>query len=108
MSKYLIEFEVSHYSLDIDVDYSDRWNCNCDSIRRCTQITNVCVNPITYSLMEHLKVYEKPTEPRKRKKEVKLTDIQAYCIDRLMHIHGCYEASNYDVSVGNGYYGQEL
>lgn len=108
MSKYVAEYEVGTYTLDIDVSYSDRWNCNCDSICRCTEITNVCVNPIKFSLMDYIKVYELPSAPRQRKKEAKLSDIQSYCIDRLMHIHGCYDPSNYETRVSQGYYGQEV
>ena len=108
MSKYTVKFDLAPYSLDISADYSIPYNCDCDYMHRCGTVSNVCVRPITSSLLNHVIVYELPTKPRQRQKQVKLTDIQAYCIDRLMHIHGCYDASNYDVRVSQGYYGQEI
>lgn len=108
MSKYTVKFDVSPYNLDISADYDNPYNCDCDYIHRCGTVSNVCVRPITSSLLQHVKVYEMPTKPRQRKKKVKLNNIQAYCIDRLMHIHGCYDASKYDVMVSQGYYGQEI
>lgn len=108
MSKYAVQFDLSQYNLDISADYDNPYNCDCDYIHRCGTVSNVCVRPITSSLLHHVKVYEMPTKPRQRKKKVKLNNIQAYCIDRLMHIHGCYDASKYDVMVSQGYYGQEL
>lgn len=108
MSKYAVQFDLSPYNLDISADYDNPYNCDCDPIHRCGTVSNVCVRPITSSLLHHVIVYEMPTKPRQRQKKVKLNNIQAHCIDRLMHIHGCYDASKYDVRVSQGYYGQEI
>lgn len=108
MSKYDVQFVLSRYDLDISVDYDNPYNCDCDYIHRCGTVSNVCVRPITSSLLGNVIVYELPTKPRQNMKKVKLNNIQAYCIDRLMCIHGCYDASKYDVIVSQGYYGEEI
>lgn len=110
MTKIIVKYDISQYSLDIDADYSsdNMYRCDCDSICRCGKITNARVSPIFSSLLYNVEVYTLENFKRARPKKLKLEQIDLYCIDRLMHLHGCYDESNYEVYVCNGYYGEEI
>lgn len=108
MDTITAEYDISQYCMDIDVDYSDHV-CRCyGDMCRCSRITNARVSHIDHSLLPKIKIYTKADTKRSRKKIMSPSVMQLYCIDRLMYINGCYDEDNYEVSIGNGYYGQEV
>ena len=43
-----------------------------------------------------------------RSKDYKFSEVESYCIDRLLRIHKAYDVSLYEIVIENGYYGEEL
>lgn len=103
----IVELTFNPYSFDIDYDSHQPYDCNCDYMHRCGTITNVRVSGLPDSLLSCVTV-KTPNKERKRGVSVTLSDIELYCIERILRTRGCYDVSNYSVSTVSGYYGQEI
>lgn len=105
-----VSFDPRYY-LELDYDtYHDCEAYGCDSICRCgrienARVTGVSLSPGMFTVFEDKLTKHK--EPHTRKVVVKFSDIEAYCVDRLLRIHKAYELSSYTPRICGGYYGEE-
>lgn len=101
----------AHYRYAVEEEYDRDTNCaerGCDSICRCGRITN---ERVVKSDVDHTTfvLYHIPADSKtKRKRKYKPSLIELYCIDRLCSVYQTKDPDQYSVSVGSGYYGQEI
>lgn len=94
------------YDWDTDRDCESH---GCSDICRCSVMSNLRVTSTHGVGPDVFKILSRKTvEGKQAKKDLKFSDIESYCIRRLMVSHGCYNCENYDFSVGNGFYGEEI
>jgi len=101
-----VNFDATHVA---NVNYQfDRSSCDCDSICRCGRITDARVESVPMSL--RLFTFMSVDESKKVKKGPRydLSEIEQYCVDRLMRVHKVYDLCLYTVNVCGGYYGEEI
>lgn len=84
-----------HYSLDID-SKDDISHCTCESICRCSTITNAHVKSVNISSILH------------EIKPAKYDDIFEYCLERILVALKLYRTDIWDISIRSGYYGEEI
>lgn len=92
---------------EVDYDYDivrDCPNNYCDGICRCGRYTNT---EVTKVLDVQVSVNIKDSSKRKPT-AAKLSDIDNYCIDRMVVYGGAYNVDNYSFNISNGYYGEEI
>lgn len=97
----------SHCSL-AEIDYDTERNCfeaGCDSICRCSRIVNATIRTmnVTYSNFE----FKKKNPKTDRMIKHKISDIEAYCIGRLILAHGGRNVDSYEINTTQGYYDEE-
>ena len=97
----------------VNYDYGTATDCGangCDSICRCGVITDVTITPfpnvedeVAKSILRGLNSFKKD------KPKISLDPTLAkFCLSRVFRNCGMRNVSNYDYSIGQGYYGQEL
>lgn len=100
--------EVSgNYRWCVDAEYDTERNCElngCDSICRCTTITNLNIVDVGDPYI----TIKEDSGKNGRWKQYKPSDIELYCIDRIKVYTGVYDKYNWDTYVVSGYYGDEL
>ena len=101
-------FEILDFKThrSIEVDYDTKRDCNsygCDGICRCGTLINMEITDINVD-------YSDFTFSRKKgmKTSKHLSEVDKYCLNRLIVIHGGYNKESYDPVAVNGYYGEEL
>lgn len=96
---------LSHYNFDYDYDcsYACREGSDCcdNDYCRCGKIVNTQITKIDldYLFKQTLEEFDK-----KRK----YTEVERYCIGRMLIHHKMYDPENYVLSVCGGYYGEEI
>lgn len=102
-----LKVEIPYLRYHVDVDYSTERNCAdyCDSICRCAKLHDVKVKDANYN--DSMIVVSKKGAT-KRWSKLDMTELQHYAVDRIARIHKIYDTDNYEVSVANGYYGEEI
>ena len=106
MNKKTKQFDISLFDfnqlwLQYSIEYtyeSDRSNCECDSICRCSKIidqkiVSIDINSLVNKVANRL--------DKKRKEDL-------YFIERILVINKVYIKDNWEIEIGNGYYGQEV
>lgn len=98
--------QLSHYYFEYDYDtyYAchhgssccDNDYCRCGVINN-TQITKVDLDYLLRATFEEID-----------KKKKTWTDIDRYCVGRLLIAHNMHDGSNYELTVCGGYYGEEI
>lgn len=100
----------SVYDIDYDCDY--QYNCEaegCGSICRCVKIKNLSIRNLNFGLKDlHINKSYKDKANKKKSKSYNKTPIDSYCFDRLMRIYKTYDKNLYKLSIGDGYYGEEV
>lgn len=92
----------------VDVDYDTERDCEnngCDGICRCSTITNTKIDDIDVSWTDFKLVDEKGKKVPIKKGP---SDIEKYCLNRLIVIHGGFDEDNYEIIIDRGYYGEEI
>ena len=95
------------YRWCVDVDYDTHRDCasnSCDSICRCSTITNLEIENVSDPYI----TIKEDSGKNGRWVNYKPSDIELYCIDRIKVYTGVYEKDNWKIGVVNGYYGEEL
>jgi hypothetical protein len=88
-------FQALRYYTNYDYD-TVRDGCGCESICRCSKITNARILDVdTLRLSKDIGVYLD-------------TEIDEYCVERILARSGLHDRSAYDISIVSGYYGQEI
>lgn len=101
------EFYVDRYALEFEYD-TDR-DCDaagCDSICRCSKISNARIDPDCELTHDIVKIYK--IRKKGYREEYKPSVIERYCIDRIFRAHKLYDRYSYEVEICGGYYGQEI
>jgi hypothetical protein len=84
-----------------DVEYDRNYHCKekgCREICRCGTISNVRIQSIDInSIFESINIHP-----------YKESDINSYCIDRLLSIFRVYDCEKWECEVCHGYYGEEI
>lgn len=101
-------FEIINFDTysSIEVDHNTERNCStfvCDSICRCGTLVDMKVSEINVDYGDF-----KFSKKKGTKKAKDLSDVDKYCLTRLIALNGGYEEDNYDPIAVNGYYGEEL
>lgn len=90
------------------IDYDTERHCQeagCDGICRCGQIVNATIETMH---LDHSNFEFKKKNPKTgRMINHKISDMEAYCIDRLILAHGGRNPDSYDIGTTQGYYGEE-
>ena len=89
----LVDRDV-HWDVCVESN-SDKSHCECEGICRCSIITSAHVTEVCISTL--VSGYRK-----------KLSEIDEYCIDRILRANKVYDTSKYDIAIRNSYYGQEI
>ncbi len=90
-----------HY-YGVDVDFK-RTQCGgsscdkCDGYSRCSRIISTQVEFVNFNL-----IMNSYTD------ETKLSEIEKYCLDRILRIEKLYDKDSFEVNTGRGYYGEEI
>lgn len=79
----------------------------CEGMCQCSVITSARITD-THELAPDKLDLRVMAEGAKSSTAFKPSDIEDYCLQRLMVMHGCYSAEGYDIKIGPGYYGQEI
>lgn len=100
--------QISDFSVrnSVDLDYDIERNCqdfNCDSICRCSQIVNIEIESIDVDYNDF-----KFARSKKGEKKEKLSEVEEYCLQRLVALHGGYNKDNYEPIISDGYYGEQI
>lgn len=115
----MLEIKKNHqYSIDYDIegDY-DCSNHGCHDICRCYSITEVKINNVsltTIALDIFNDVFQTKTKQYKRDNKLNKilfgydSDVELYCIDRILRSYKLYEPDKWEPDWGAGYYGDEL
>lgn len=91
----------------VKISPSLRWQVDYDDLDMNENNHQVEVNSgIKIDGARELSIIDVQEEGSKRK--LKLGEIDAYCISRLMRLHGFEDKSNFKAIVGRGYYGFEV
>jgi hypothetical protein len=96
------QINSEHNNFQYTIEYSsdsDRSNCECDGICRCSKIVNVKIISVSTSAIVRQIVEQN---------NLKCNEIELYCIDRLVRFFKMYETSSWDATIGRGYYGEEI
>jgi len=96
-----------NYRWCVDADYDTYRDCEangCDSICRCSTITNVEIESVSDPYI----TIKEDSGKNGRWVNYKPSGIELYCIDRIKVYTGVYEKDNWDIDVCSGYYGDEL
>jgi hypothetical protein len=105
-----VSLSISRYAFNFD--YDTERDCDrhgCDSICRCGRIINARIDEDTKIDNCIVSIQKKTNKKiRYRSYDYNPTDIERYCIDRLLHLHGLTDLDTYDVEIGGGYYGEEI
>lgn len=101
-------FEIIDFStrFSIEVDYDTERNCNsygCDGICRCGRLVNMEISEISVDYNDFKFLHKKGM-----KKAKDLSDVDKYCLTRLIALNGGYDKDNYEPIAVGGYYGEEL
>lgn len=101
-------FEILDFNAhrSIEVDYDTERDCSshgCDGICRCGQLVNMEITDINVDYSDFVFSRKKGMKTSKH-----LSEVDKYCLNRLIVIHGGYNKENYEPFAVNGYYGEEL
>lgn len=110
------------FKLFIDYDYEIELNCssecNIDPIStcRCSKITNVSINDIDLPKIcnEIYKIYFSDDKINERDYKLKKIiygydkQFDVYIIDRIIRFYQLWNRDSYDITIFNGYYGEEI
>jgi hypothetical protein len=101
-------------------DFAQYLRCETDESRPCMQSDSPCqytcqctvINRAwvtdTHEIDPSLLELRRKDEGSKNLSMIMLSEIDHYCLQRLMVMHGCYSADGYDIKIGGGYYGEEI
>lgn len=101
-------FNITDFSSgsSVDFEYNTERDCstrNCDGPCRCGQLTDIVVDSIyvNYSnfSFSHKKEFNKAKD---------LSEVEKYCLNRLISLNGGFDKDNYEADVMGGYYGEEI
>lgn len=99
--KYMVDYEYDSY-------YPCQHGSGCcdDDYCRCCEISNVRITnvPINYFVEFLCGKAKKNLSKEENKKDT----ILRYCVDRILRLHQIYDNNNFDTSVRDDYYGQEV
>lgn len=90
------------YYHGVDVDY-ERTSCGgsscdkCDGYNRCSRIISTRVESVDFNAI--INSYTDQT---------KLSEIEIYCLDRILRIEKLYNKDSFEVNICSGYYGDEV
>ena len=101
-------FEIINFRtlFSIEVDYDTERNCNsygCDGICRCGRLVNMEISEISVDYNDFEFSHKKGM-----KKAKDLSDVDKYCLTRLIALNGGYDKDNYEPIAVGGYYGEEV
>jgi len=93
------------YSGAVKYDYEESrhcWEADCglDGICRCSTIDYTKVESVDVGCVAEELYLDKPKN--------KVTDVENYCVERILRINKVWNASNWEIGVGRGYYGEEI
>ena len=102
-SNHLRDFlNQNFYYHGVDVDY-ERTQCGgsscdkCDGYSRCSRIISTRVESVDLA-----SIMNSYTD------ETKLSEIETYCLDRILRIEKLYDKNSFEVNTCSGYYGDEV
>jgi hypothetical protein len=103
-----MSFQVTGFSTDysIEVDYDTSRNCNSschNDMCRCGVITNTSIESVNVSWSDFRFSQKKGFFGKKH-----LSEVDKYCLNRLIALNGGFNKENYELNISNGYYGEEL
>lgn len=112
-NRFNFEFNVD---LDYDWELGDEHETECEEegICRCGKIKNVQIEQLNFHELVNKIInslsYGFYTRKGKRYHKGKnyLTELDYYAIQRICTLYGLYDKNNYEIDVGNGYYGEEV
>ena len=111
MQKLTQPFEVT-YRPYAEINYDRNSDCDyrgCDTICRCSRIENAKIISVSFHITTVTCTQKIPTKSgAMRSKDYKFSEVESYCIDRLLRLHKAYDPLLYEVVIENGYYGEEL
>jgi hypothetical protein len=87
------------YSLDYESSSGPSTRCTCEGICRCSSIQSVIIKHVPINSIIAQIVSDN---------KLKCSQIELYCIDRILRAFKIYETSSWDVIFCRGYYGQEI
>jgi hypothetical protein len=95
-----LKFQGSNWRcLGLLYTYEEHCNCNCgdDDYCRCGTITNARVTDVNLATIHHALIENR-----------KLTEVESYCVDRILVAYQLYDVNVWNVNVTSGYYGEEI
>jgi hypothetical protein len=105
--KSLVDLDF-HYSVDVDYD-TDSSGCQCEDYCRCSRIENTRVNSVSISSLINtisgISIYDTIKKTKTKKND---DEIFNYCLERILVALKLYRKDIWDISVRNGYYGEEI
>lgn len=107
-------YSINHYLKSIIRYRIDESRCceenGCDGICRCSRITSKEIVGVEGRALDAflIKLHGLNKRGYRNTKYYTPTPIEAYCIERIFVSKGGYDLTLYNISVSNGYYGQEV
>lgn len=99
----------ARWAVEYEYDYDT--NCElygCDSICRCGRYSNLRAVKVDLSGLVNVTQEKVDKRGHRRKNQAETTELERYCIDRLLRIYKAYDPTRYALSVSGGYYGEEV
>ncbi len=97
-----------NFFINYDIDRGFQ-NCECDCTCRYDRIHDVTINSVQISIeMVNVKEAYLTKANARRRRDVKPSNIERYCIDRLLRIFKAYDPHLYEASITRGYYREEI
>lgn len=101
-----------NYKYHCDYDYESYFPCQngsdcCDNdYCRCEEITKVWITETPN--LEGLALREFNKRKTKKEKGFKVSEIDAYCLERILSINNLWDPEEWTINIGPGYYGEEI
>ena len=105
MQKVTQSFEVT-YRPSAEINYDRNRDCDyrgCDTSCRCSRIENAKIISVSFHITTVICTQKVPTKVgAMRSKDYKFSEVESYCIDRLLRIHKAFDVSLYEIVIENG------
>lgn len=108
----MIRFSSLNVRWAVDVEYDSNRDCaryGCGSICRCSRISSIQVKSANVGVdCVYVEEAYMDKAGKQRRRAATISDVERYCIDRLLRIYKTYDVDKYYVSTTSGYYGEEI